>query len=223
MCEAERAVRPENEAALNKFQAELGWREFSYQLLHFFPTIPEAPFKDNFSAFPWVENEEHLRAWQSGRTGYPIVDAGMRELWATGHMHNRVRMVVASFLCKHLLLHWRHGEDWFWDTLVDADLASNGASWQWVAGSGADAAPYFRIFNPVTQGEKFDKDGVYVRRWVPEIAQLPDKHLHHPWDAPPEVLAEAGVRLGDTYPHPIVDHKSARQAALDAYDTIKGR
>jgi deoxyribodipyrimidine photo-lyase len=222
-CEGMKVASPEWENALNKFQAELGWREFSYHLLHFFPHIPEKPFKENFAAFPWADSREYRRAWQRGLTGYPIVDAGMRELWHTGYMHNRVRMVVASFLCKHLLQHWRHGEEWFWDTLVDADLASNGCSWQWVAGSGADAAPYFRIFNPVTQGEKFDKAGNYVRRWVPELSKLPEKYLHKPWEAPAEVLEEAGVQLGEDYPQPIVDHRAARQAALDAYDEIKGR
>ena len=221
LCQEAKDRRPQDAAAIEKFEAELGWREFSYHLLHFFPTIPEDPFKANFTAFPWQSNAEHLRRWQRGRTGYPIVDAGMRELWQTGYMHNRVRMIVASFLCKHLLLHWREGEAWFWDTLVDADLASNSASWQWVAGSGADAAPYFRIFNPVTQGEKFDGAGAYVRRWVPEIAALPDKYLHQPWEAPPAVLADAGVTLGDTYPEPVVEHRSARQAALDAYEVVK--
>jgi len=206
---------------VNKFLSELGWREFSYHLLHHFPDIPEKAFKEQFADFPWVGNREHLKAWQRGQTGYPIVDAGMRELWQTGYMHNRVRMVVASFLTKHLLLPWQAGEEWFWDCLVDADLASNGCSWQWVAGSGADAAPYFRIFNPTTQGEKFDKQGEYVRRWVPELADLPDKYLHEPAAAPEAVLKEAGVTLGQDYPHPLVDHKAARQAALDAYDSIK--
>ena len=221
LCEQRKDEKPGSESAIEKFQAELGWREFSYHLMHFFPHIPEKAFKEQFEDFPWQKKKSHLERWQQGNTGYPIVDAGMRELWATGYMHNRVRMVVASFLCKHLLHHWRHGEDWFWDTLVDADLASNGAGWQWVAGSGADAAPYFRIFNPMTQGEKFDKKGEYVRRWVPEIADLPDKHLHTPWEAPEDVLEEAKVKLGDNYPQPIVDHKEARQAALDAYDEIK--
>ena len=213
---------PELAASLDKFRAELGWREFSYHLLHFFPEIPEAAFNARFSNFPWGDDAAARRAWERGMTGYPIVDAGMRELWQTGHMHNRVRMVVASFLCKHLLQHWRHGARWFWDTLVDADLASNSCSWQWVAGSGADAAPYFRIFNPVTQGEKFDGAGDYVRRWVPELAALPARYLHHPWDAPAAVLAEAGVRLGDDYPAPLVEHRAARQAALDAYAQVKG-
>jgi deoxyribodipyrimidine photo-lyase len=218
---ARRSEKPEWEDALSKFASELGWREFSYHLLHFFPHIPEAPFKDNFAAFPWVDDDAMRRAWQRGRTGYPIVDAGMRELWHTGYMHNRVRMVVASFLCKHLLQHWRHGENWFWDTLVDADLASNGCSWQWVAGCGADAAPYFRIFNPVTQGEKFDGGGAYVRRWVPEIAALPDRFLHKPWEAPDQVLRDAGIELGVDYPQPIVEHRAARQSALDAYEAVR--
>ena len=211
------------QAAISKFQAELGWREFSYHLLHFFPHIPTDSFKEQFAGFPWVTNSEQLERWQKGQTGYPIVDAGMRELWQTGFMHNRVRMVVASFLCKHLRIHWKEGEAWFWDTLVDADLASNGCSWQWVAGSGADAAPYFRIFNPVAQGEKFDGEGEYVRRWVPELAKMPNKFIHAPWIAPKEILTAAGVDLGTDYPEPLVDHKEARQAALDAYETVKLR
>ncbi len=211
------------QAAISKFQAELGWREFSYHLLHFFPHIPTDSFKEQFTGFPWVTNSEQLERWQKGQTGYPIVDAGMRELWQTGFMHNRVRMVVASFLCKHLRIHWKEGEAWFWDTLVDADLASNGCSWQWVAGSGADAAPYFRIFNPVAQGEKFDGEGEYVRRWVPELAKMPNKFIHAPWTAPKEILTAARVELGTDYPEPLVDHKEARQAALDAYETVKLR
>ncbi len=206
---------------VDKFLSELGWREFSYHLLHHFPEIPEKAFKEQFDDFPWLGNKKHLHAWQQGQTGYPMVDAGMRELWQTGFMHNRVRMVVASFLTKHLLLPWQLGEAWFWDCLVDADLASNGCSWQWVAGSGADAAPYFRIFNPTTQGEKFDKAGEYIRRWIPEIAELPNKYLHEPSTAPEDVLEEAGVTLGETYPEPIVEHKAARQAALDAYEEIR--
>ncbi len=210
---------PEEQRA--KFLSELGWREFSYHLLHHFPSIPETAFKAQFADFPWLGKPEHLSAWQRGQTGYPIVDAGMRQLWQTGYMHNRVRMVAASFLTKHLLLPWQAGEDWFWDTLVDADLASNACSWQWVAGSGADAAPYFRIFNPTAQGEKFDGAGDYVRRWVPEVAGLPDKYVHAPWTAPEEVLAAAGLILGVDYPAPLVDHKQARQAALDAYGEIR--
>lgn len=221
LCENYKAEHPGSDAAVAKFQAELGWREFSYHLLHDFPNIPEKPFKANFAEFPWQPDRVAIKRWQQGQTGYPIVDAGMRELWQTGYMHNRVRMVVASFLCKHLLQHWREGANWFWDTLVDADLASNSCSWQWVAGSGADAAPYFRIFNPVTQGEKFDKRADYVRRWVPEIAALPDKYIHKPWEAPENVLLAAKLQLGDTYPEPMVDHRAARQGALDAYQVIR--
>ena len=209
------------EGEVLKFLSELGWREFSCHLLHHFPHIPERAFKAQFDEFPWLGTDSMLKAWQRGQTGYPIVDAGMRELWQTGFMHNRVRMVVASFLTKHLLTSWRAGEAWFRDTLVDADLASNACSWQWVAGSGADAAPYFRIFNPTAQGQKFDRRGDYVRRWVPEIAALPDKYLHEPVAAPAEVLAAAGITLGEDYPKPIVEHKAAREAALDAYGSIR--
>jgi len=203
-----------------KFLGELGWREFSYHLLHHFPSLPEQPFKEEFGRFPWQAGEQRLRAWQRGETGYPLVDAGMRELWHTGYMHNRVRMIVASFLTKHLLIHWRKGADWFWDTLVDADLANNSASWQWVAGSGADASPYFRIFNPVVQGKKFDCSGAYIRQWIPELADLPDRRIHAPWEAPHGVLEQAGIRLGDTYPRPIVEHKRARENALAAYASL---
>lgn len=212
---------PQLDAALDKFLSELGWREFSYHLLAHFPHIPEQPFKAQFEPFPWLGSQQALHAWQKGQTGYPVVDAGMRELWHTGYMHNRIRMVVASFLTKHLLTHWRTGEQWFWDTLLDADLANNACSWQWVAGSGADASPYFRIFNPVAQGEKFDAGGEYVRRWVPELRGLPDKYLHRPWEAPETVLTAAGVTLGTTYPEPIVDHRAAREAALAAYASIR--
>ncbi len=204
-----------------KFLQELVWREFCHHLLFHFPSLPEENFNNRFDAFEWIGDSPHLDAWRIGRTGYPIVDAGMRQLWETGIMHNRVRMVVASFLVKHLLVDWRIGERWFWDTLVDGDPASNPANWQWVAGSGADAAPYFRVFNPILQGEKFDPDGVYVRQWVPEIADLPDKHLHAPWKAPEDVLAKAGVKLGETYPAPVVDHGEARQRALDAFEKLK--
>jgi deoxyribodipyrimidine photo-lyase len=204
------------------FMRELGWREFSYHLLYHFPDLPEKNFNNRFDRFPWKENNEFLKRWQQGQTGFPLVDAGMRELWQTGYMHNRVRMVVGSFLVKNLLLHWHHGEAWFWDTLLDADLANNSASWQWVAGCGADAAPYFRIFNPCTQGEKFDPQGKYTRKFVPELAKLPDKYLYHPWDAPAEVLKEAGITLGETYPEPMVDLKASRDRALAAYDLVKG-
>ncbi len=206
---------------VEKFLGELGWREFSWHLLHHFADLPKRNLQHRFDAFPWRSDAEGLRAWQCGQTGYPIVDAGMRELWHTGWMHNRVRMIAASFLIKHLLIDWRSGEKWFWDTLVDADPANNAASWQWVAGSGADAAPYFRIFNPVLQGEKFDSQGNYVRRWVPELARLPDKFIHRPWDAAPLELAEAGVSLGKTYPPPIVDHDAARKRALAAFAQTK--
>jgi deoxyribodipyrimidine photo-lyase len=205
-----------------KFLSEVGWREFSYHLLYQFPKLGEANFQPRFDAFPWTKDHAALKAWRKGQTGYPIVDAGMRELWRTGWMHNRVRMVTASFLVKHLLQDWRLGEAWFWDTLLDADPANNAASWQWVAGSGADAAPYFRIFAPVLQGEKFDPKGDYVRKYVPEIAKLPDAFLHKPWEAPAHVLAKAGVTLGLTYPHPIVKHERARDRALAAFKSISG-
>jgi deoxyribodipyrimidine photo-lyase len=203
------------------FLKEIVWREFAYHLIHQFPDLPSKPFRSEFARFPWSPNAKLLRAWQTGRTGYPIVDAGMRELWQTGWMHNRVRMIVASFLIKDLLIPWQQGEAWFWDCLVDADIANNAASWQWVAGCGADAAPYFRIFNPVKQGQQYDPDGAYVRRFVPELAALPDAHLHAPWDAPANVLAAAGVILGKTYPDPIVDHAEARDRALAAFATVK--
>jgi deoxyribodipyrimidine photo-lyase len=200
---------------------ELGWREFSYHLLHHFPSMPSEPLRPEFADFPWREDSAALATWRKGATGYPIVDAAMRELWRTGYMHNRARMIAASFLVKHLLIPWQRGADWFLDTLVDADLANNSASWQWVAGCGADAAPYFRIFNPVLQGAKFDANGDYVRRWVPELAALPASDIHAPWQAPPLALAEAGVILGNTYPYPIVDHAKARARALGAFATIR--
>jgi deoxyribodipyrimidine photo-lyase len=199
---------------LAKFLAELGWREFNYQVLYHHPDLAERNFQSRFDPLRWRTDKRGLQAWQRGLTGYPIVDAGMRELWTTGWMHNRVRMVTASFLIKHLLIDWRTGEKWFWDTLVDADPANNAANWQWVAGTGADAAPYFRIFNPTLQGEKFDPNGDYVRRWVPELARLPSKIIHKPWAAKPALLDAAGVRLGTTYPRPIVDHDMARRRAL---------
>jgi deoxyribodipyrimidine photo-lyase len=215
------AVRSEMErsggradAGGEKYLKELLWREFSYHILHHWPKTLTEPFKPEFDQFPWKPNAAILKKWQRGETGYPIVDAGMRELWATGIMHNRVRMIVASFLTKHLLQPWRDGERWFWDTLVDADIANNTASWQWVAGSGADAAPYFRIFNPILQGLKFDPDGTYVRKWVPELADLPPDLVHKPWEAP------ASLRPAH-YPAPIVEHDFARNRALDALKAIK--
>lgn len=208
-------------SAADKFVSELGWREFAYHLLYHHASLPDAPLQSPFASFPWEADPRHLAAWQRGRTGYPIVDAGMRELWTTGWMHNRVRMIVASFLVKHLLTPWQEGERWFWDTLVDADLANNAMNWQWVAGCGTDAAPYFRIFNPVLQGEKFDPDGRYVRQWVPEIAALPDACIHKPWTADEAVRLAAGIELQKHYPAPIVDHAIARRRALDAFARLK--
>ncbi|MCS7266827.1 MAG: DNA photolyase family protein [Geminicoccaceae bacterium] len=203
------------------FVRQLVWREFAWSNLFHFPELPDRPLRREFEAFPWAIDARLLRAWQKGRTGYPIVDAGMRELWTTGWMHNRVRMIVGSFLTKDLRIPWQEGERWFWDTLVDADLANNAMGWQWVAGCGIDAAPYFRIFNPVLQAKKFDPEGDYVRRWVPELARLPAAWIHEPWKAPPLVLEEAGVRLGLTYPPPIVDHEIARKEALDAFAALR--
>ncbi len=203
------------------FLKEILWREFSYHLLWHRPELPEAPLQAQFAQFPWKPDAKLLRAWQRGRTGYPIVDAGMRQLWRMGWMHNRVRMIAGSLLVKHLLQPWQEGAAWFWDTLLDGDLASNSASWQWVAGCGADASPYFRVFNPTLQGEKFDADGAYVRQWVPELAKLPDKYLHKPWEAPDLVLRGAGVRLGVDYPRPIVEHAAGRARALDAYAALR--
>lgn len=199
------------------FLRELGWREFSNNLLYHFPELPRENLQKKFDAFPWRKDAESLKRWQQGQTGYPIVDAGMRELWETGYMHNRVRMIVGSFFVKNLMLHWHDGEDWFWDTLVDADLANNSASWQWIAGCGADAAPYFRIFNPVTQGKKFDADGEYIRRFVPELSKVPLRYLHNPWEAPDEILAGAGLKLGEDYPLPIVNLEESRNQALKAF------
>jgi deoxyribodipyrimidine photo-lyase len=202
------------------FLSELGWREFSHSLLYHFPDLPNKNFQKKFDHFPWVNNPLYVKAWQTGQTGYPIVDAGMRELWQTGYMHNRVRMIVGSFLVKNLLQHWHHGRDWFWDCLVDADLANNSGGWQWIAGSGADAAPYFRIFNPVTQGEKFDPDGKYTRLFVPELNSLPNKYLFKPWEAPASVLDACGIVLGKNYPKPIVNLEHSRRIALQAYQAI---
>ena len=205
---------------IEHFCSELGWREFSYSQLYYNPDLPEKNLQHKFDSFPWVKDSSALDAWQKGKTGVPMVDAGMRELWQTGYMHNRVRMIVGSFLVKNLRLHWHHGERWFWDTLVDADLANNSASWQWIAGCGADAAPYFRIFNPVTQGQKFDPDGEYIRQYIPEIASLPNQYLFNPWEAPAIVLKAASIKLGLTYPRPIVDIKASRELALQAFQSL---
>ena len=205
-----------------QFVTEIGWREFAHHLLFHFPRTTDEPLRSEFLHFPWEGDRSRLPAWQRGRTGVPLVDAGMRELWSTGWMHNRVRMVVASFLVKNLRLPWQDGARWFWDTLVDADLASNTLGWQWSAGCGADAAPYFRVFNPVLQGLKFDPDGAYVRRWVPELARLAAPAIHAPWDEDDATLRAAGVVLGQTYPRPIVDLKASRDAALAAYQQMRG-
>ena len=210
------------ESESEHFGRELVWREFSYSLLHYFPSLTENNMNRNFDHFPWQKDESLLRCWQTGQTGYPLVDAGMRELWQTGYMHNRVRMIVGSFLVKNLLQDWREGARWFWDCLLDADLANNTASWQWVAGCGADAAPYFRIFNPISQSEKF-KAAPYIRRFVPELAQLDDKHIHEPSAAPVLIPAAAGVKLGENYPKPVVGLKASREKALEAYQQLKAR
>ncbi len=214
-------ARPAISGGAAKFLSEIGWREFAYHLLFHAPDLATRNFQRKFDAFPWAHGEpEHLSAWKKGQTGYPIVDAGMRELWLTGTLHNRIRMICASFLIKDLLIDWREGERWFWDTLCDADPANNPAGWQWVAGSGADAAPYFRVFNPVLQGAKFDPDGRYVRKFVPELGSLDSRHIHAPWQAPAEALARAGIEIGKTYPPPIVDHAKARMRALAAHSQI---
>jgi deoxyribodipyrimidine photo-lyase len=219
-------MSPARTTGADAFRRELGWRDFAHHVLWHFPETPTAPLHAKYAAFPWrLEGRQALgspllKAWQKGRTGYPIVDAGMRELWRTGVMHNRVRMVAASLLVKNLRLDWRLGARWFWDTLVDADLANNTMGWQWTAGCGADAAPYFRIFNPVRQSERFDPAGVYLRRWLPELARLPDDALHAPWQADPAVLAAAGVRLGRDYPRPVIDFARSRDEALAALKRI---
>jgi deoxyribodipyrimidine photo-lyase len=209
--------------AAEGFLRQLGWREFAHHLLMHFPHTPNEPLRPEFAEFPWDDHREHLRAWQRGQTGYPLVDAGMRQLWRTGWMHNRVRMIAASFLVKDLMLPWHAGAAWFWDTLVDADLANNTLGWQWAAGCGADAAPFFRVFNPVSQGTKFDPNGDYIRRFVPELSRLEAPWIHRPWTAPDEVLAAANVKLGKTYLSPIVDHAAARRRALAAWQHLKHR
>jgi deoxyribodipyrimidine photo-lyase len=216
-----RAHQQPNSRGREKFIRELLWREFCAHLLWHNPDLPDTPLRPEFAAMPWRDDKPALTAWQKGQTGVPIVDAGMRQLWQIGWMHNRVRMIVASFLIKHLMIPWQDGEAWFWDTLVDADLANNAVNWQWVAGCGADAAPYFRIFNPVLQGRKFDAEGDYVRRFVPEIGGLDARYIHAPWEAPPDRLTKAGVILGKTYPYPIVDLAEGRARALDAYARMR--
>ncbi len=210
----------------DKFLSEIGWREFSHHLIWHYPTMVDSNWKPAFDNYPWRKLEgdalRDFEAWKRGQTGYPIVDAGMRQLWQTGWMHNRVRMITPSFLIKHLRIDWREGEKWFWDTLVDADVPNNVAGWQWVAGSGADASPYFRIFNPMLQGAKFDPDGAYVKRWCPELALLDSQYIHAPWEAPQMVLLGAKIKLGESYPRPIVDHETARAAALAGYELVKG-
>jgi deoxyribodipyrimidine photo-lyase len=206
----------------SQFLTELGWREFAHHLLFHFPHTAVQPLRAKYADFPWKSDPQSLRRWQRGVTGYPIVDAGMRQLWRSGWMHNRVRMIAASFLVKDLLLSWNEGARWFWDTLVDADLASNTLGWQWAAGCGADAAPYFRIFNPMLQARKFDPEGAYVRRWVPELATLANDWIHAPWEAPAAALDAAGVRLGQDYPLPCVEHRTARTAALAALRSLRG-
>ncbi len=202
------------------FYKELVWREFSYHLLYHFPHLVDTNLQKKFDNFKWLDNQDHLKSWQKGMTGYPIIDAGMRQLYETGYMHNRVRMIVGSFLVKNLLIHWKYGQEWFWDTLVDADIASNSASWQWVAGTGADAAPYFRIFNPVTQSKKFDPDGDYIRKYVPELKNIPNKYIHLPSELDDKSLIEYGVKLGSDYPYPIVDLSITRERALSAFKKL---
>ena len=204
-----------------KYINELGWREFSHSLINYFPEMLKGNLRKNFDDFPWIKNEKFLKKWKSGMTGYPIVDAGMRELYETGWMHNRVRMVVASFLVKHLRIHWMEGEKHFKNCLVDYNEASNVAQWQWVAGCGADAAPYFRIFNPILQGEKFDKDGVYTKKWVPELKNMPNEYLYKPWELEKKYQEQIQIIIGKDYPEPIVDHVKARNSALEAFQSIK--
>ena len=201
---------------------EIYWREFAYHVLYHFPNTPDMPLQSKYANFPWKYDATLQEHWQQGKTGYPVIDAGMRQLWKTGWMHNRVRMIVASFLVKHLLQDWKQGAQWFWNTLVDADLASNTLGWQWSGGCGADAAPYFRVFNPIIQGKKFDPDGSYVKRFVPELAKLPVKYIHTPWEAPTATLKAAGITLDVDYPKPIVDHQEGRARALAAFAVFKG-
>lgn len=200
---------------------ELGWREFSHSLLHNFPSMEKENLREDFNNFAWVKNDKLLKIWKKGNTGYPIVDAGMRELYETGWMHNRVRMITASFLVKHLRIHWNEGEAYFRDSLLDFNVANNVAGWQWVAGTGADAAPYFRIFNPIIQGEKFDPEGIYVKRWCPELKKVPKEYIHRPWELSEDNQKKFDAKIGMTYPSPVVNHEQARQAALDSFQKLK--
>lgn len=204
-----------------KFMLEIGWREFAAYMLYHFQNIAVENLNPKFNNFHWEINGKMLKSWRQGMTGYPIVDAGMRELWQTGFMHNRVRMIVASFLTKDLLIHWKEGAEWFMDTLVDADIASNSLNWQWVAGSGIDASPFFRIFNPISQSEKFDPEAKYIRQWIPEISRLPNQFIHKPWEAPADTLKMAQITLGKDYPYPIVNHEMQRKEALMRYRSCK--
>jgi deoxyribodipyrimidine photo-lyase len=217
------AAKPALADAADKYLAELTWRDFATALLDAHTDLATRPLRPDFERLPWHNDEPGFRTWARGQTGYPIVDAGMRQLWRTGYLPNRARLIVASFLVKHLLIDWRRGEEWFWDTLIDADPANNPLNWQWVAGVGVDAAPYFRIFNPVLQAEKFDPHGAYVRRWVPELERLEAPAIHSPWKASRDVLTRAGVTLGETYPRPIVDHAAARARALEAFAKMRER
>ncbi len=219
--QAKKAIDYSYSKDVDQFLSEICWREFSYYLLYHFPQLPQKNFQSSFDQFPWKNDKNFIKAWQKGKTGFPIIDAGMRELWQTGYMHNRVRMIVGSFLVKNLLVHWHYGQEWFWDCLVDADLANNSASWQWVAGSGVDAAPYFRIFNPITQGEKFDPEGEYTRHFIPELKHLSREFLFQPWEADERILKSAGITLGKTYPMPIVNLKASREESLKAYHGLK--
>jgi deoxyribodipyrimidine photo-lyase len=221
LVEQENIVSNDGQKDIYGFLRQLVWREFGYHQLVSYPEMIDSPLRKEFTFFPWEEREGEFAAWKQGRTGFPIIDAGMRELWETGWMHNRVRMVTASFLVKHLLVPWQRGASWFEETLLDADLANNSMGWQWVSGCGFDAAPYFRIFNPIIQGQKFDEAGDYIRQWIPELKHLPAKYIHCPWTASDAILREAGVELGTSYPFPIVEHSFARERALEAYNLIK--
>ena len=213
-------IKKTSEDKVAPFFRQLVWREFGMYFLYHFPHVAEKNWREKFDHFPWKKSKSLLDKWKKGETGYPIVDAGMKELWETGWMHNRVRMIVASFLIKDLMIHWREGAEWFWDTLVDADLANNTLGWQWVAGSGPDASPFFRIFNPILQGEKFDPEGEYVKRYLPALKNVPKEWIHKPWEAPMHVLKNADVTLGSDYPHPIVDHNEKRVEAMNAYKSL---